>query len=506
MSSSIALPGVLSSPSSSYSSSLTSQQYDIFLGFRGEDTRNGFTSHLYYALDQNGINTYKDDVELRRGEEISPALLKAIEGSKISIVVFSENYASSTWCLDELLKILERKESKQQKVLPVYYKVDPSIVRHQKNSFENALAKHEDKFKDDAKVQRWKTALKQAANLSGFHLKINEDEYEFIQKIVQDVSTSLPNRFDLYVAENPVGIQSHVNYVIKTLLCIEENDKRMIGIFGSGGIGKTTIAKEMYNLIAKKFKGRCFLADVRESSKQNQGRLGQLQEKILSNILRKPLRVDDDHQGMELIRKRLCHKKILLVLDDVDHLDQLKKLCGTCDWFGSGSRIIVTTRDKSLLTKHSVSLNYPMTEMDHDEALQLFTQHAFKSDKPIDGFEDLIEDALRYARGLPLALKVVGSNLYGEDRNYWQSELEKYKTIPDKNIDDILKISYDGLDYFARKIFLDIACFFKGDKKEYITKILESCGFYPDAGIKRLNDKCLITIDEDDQLGMHDLL
>ncbi|KAF5451954.1 hypothetical protein F2P56_027004 [Juglans regia] len=274
MSFSIALPGVLSSPSSSYSSSLTSQHYDVFSSFHGEDTRNGFTSHLYHTLDQKGINTYKDDVELRRGEEISLALLKAIEESKISIVLFFENYASSTWCLDELLKILERKESKQQKVLPVYYKVDPSIVRHQKSNFQEEFAKHEDKFKDDAKVQNWKTALKQAANLSGFHLKTNEDEYEFIQKIVQDVSTSLPNRFDLHVIENPVGIQSHVNYVMETLLCLEKNDTRMIGISGSGGVGKTTIAKEMYNLIAKKFEGCCFLADVRESSKQNQGRLG----------------------------------------------------------------------------------------------------------------------------------------------------------------------------------------------------------------------------------------
>ncbi|KAG7945094.1 hypothetical protein I3843_15G136000 [Carya illinoinensis] len=174
MSSSIALPGVLSSPSS-YSSSLTSQRnYDVFLSFYGEDTRNGFTSHLYHALDRDGIKTYKDDVELRRGEEISLALFAAIEESKISIVVFSENYASSTWCLDELMKILDCKTSKQQKVLPVFYKVEPSTVRHQINGFKDALDKHEDRFKVDAKVQRSKTALKQAAGISGFHLTIDK--------------------------------------------------------------------------------------------------------------------------------------------------------------------------------------------------------------------------------------------------------------------------------------------------------------------------------------------
>ncbi|KAG7945089.1 hypothetical protein I3843_15G135500 [Carya illinoinensis] len=245
-----AFPGVLSSPSSSNSPVLTLQStHDVFLSFRGEDTRNNFTAHLYQALVQNGINTYRDDKELRKGEEISPALLKAIEESKISVIIFFKIYASSSWCLDELLKILECKESKQQKVLAVYYKVKPSTVRHQKNSFKNAFAEHEKRF-DDAKVQRWKTALNQTAGLCGFHLKKDQDESKFIQKIVQKVSTSLPNRFDLHVAEYPVGIHSRVEYINK-LLCIEENDVRMIGIHGIDGISKTTIAKQMYNLIAK---------------------------------------------------------------------------------------------------------------------------------------------------------------------------------------------------------------------------------------------------------------
>ncbi|KAG2668009.1 hypothetical protein I3760_15G140700 [Carya illinoinensis] len=207
--------------------------------------------------------------------------------------------------------------------------------------------------------------------------------------------------------------------------------------------------------------------------------------------------------------KRLCRKRILLVLDDVDCLDQLKQLGGRCDWFGSGSRIIITTRDEGLLTKHSVSWNYPMKEMDHDEALQLFTQHAFKSDKPVDGFADLIKDALRYASGLPLALKVVGSSLNGEDINYWKSELEKYKRIPKGDIQEKLKISYDGLDAFTKNIFLDIACFFKGDEREYVTKILDNRAFIAYSSIKQLKDKCLITFDQYDgsqYLRMHDLI
>jgi hypothetical protein len=153
---------------SSSSSSTDRWTYEVFLSFRGKDTRPNFTAHLHKALDQKGINTFIDDEKLRIGEEISPALVGAIEGSRISIVVFSETYASSKWCLDELLKIVECKETKGQIVVPVFYKVDPSDVRHQKNSFEEALAKHEERFKDDIKLQRWKAALNQVANLSGW--------------------------------------------------------------------------------------------------------------------------------------------------------------------------------------------------------------------------------------------------------------------------------------------------------------------------------------------------
>ncbi|KAF5468770.1 hypothetical protein F2P56_012897 [Juglans regia] len=131
------------SSSSSFSLDTSPWRYDVFLSFRGEDTRNTFTAHLHLALNRKGILTYLDEEKLRRGDEISPALLQAIEDSRIFVIVLSKNYASSTWCLDELLKILDQsKKSKQQRVLPVFYHVDPSDVRNQKESFGEALAKH----------------------------------------------------------------------------------------------------------------------------------------------------------------------------------------------------------------------------------------------------------------------------------------------------------------------------------------------------------------------------
>ena len=156
--------------SSSFSSapSTRSQRHDVFLSFRGEDTRDGFTGHLYNSLVQRGIKTFIDN-DLRRGEEISQALLRAIEESKLSLIVFSENYASSKWCLEELVHILECKRSKKQMVQPIFYKVDPSDVRHQRGKFGESHAPLECRFKDDIdKVLGWRAALSEAATLAGW--------------------------------------------------------------------------------------------------------------------------------------------------------------------------------------------------------------------------------------------------------------------------------------------------------------------------------------------------
>ncbi|KAK4573754.1 hypothetical protein RGQ29_031630 [Quercus rubra] len=150
------------------SSSFTHQpkKFDVFLSFKGEDTRLGFVGHLYNALCQRGINTFIDN-NLQRGEEISVGLLKVIESSRISIIVFSKNYASSKWCLDKLAKIVECKK-KDQLVLSIFYNIDPSEVRYQKGKIGEALSKHEEKLKD-YKVQSWREALFEAANIYGWH-------------------------------------------------------------------------------------------------------------------------------------------------------------------------------------------------------------------------------------------------------------------------------------------------------------------------------------------------
>ncbi|XP_034679823.1 TMV resistance protein N-like isoform X3 [Vitis riparia] len=154
--------------SAAASSSSSQTRYDVFLSFRGEDTRNNFTAHLYHALCQKGINTFIDDDKLERGQVISPALVAAIENSMFSIVVLSKNYAFSRWCLQELVKIVECMKSRRQRVVPIFYNVDPSDVRRQRGIFGEALAKHEENSENMERVQSWKDALTQVANLSGW--------------------------------------------------------------------------------------------------------------------------------------------------------------------------------------------------------------------------------------------------------------------------------------------------------------------------------------------------
>ena len=155
------------------STSITRYNYHVFLSFRGVDTRKNFTDHLYTALLQAGIHTFKDDEKIEKGKNIKDEIEKAIlHESKISIVVFSKNYASSTWCLNELVKILEHRKSSQHIVLPVFYDVDPTQVKKQTGSYGEAFARHEESFKyEKDMVERWRAALKEVAGLGGMVLQ-----------------------------------------------------------------------------------------------------------------------------------------------------------------------------------------------------------------------------------------------------------------------------------------------------------------------------------------------
>nr|XP_023892332.1 TMV resistance protein N-like [Quercus suber] len=333
-----------------------------------------------------------------------------------------------------------------------------------------------------------------------------ESETQFIEKIIKKISSTTSNRTQLFVDKYEVGIDSCVEE-IELLLDTKSNGVRMLGIYGLGGVGKTIIAKAVYNKIFDRFDRSCFLEDVREKSQINNGII-QLQETLLSKILQDPyLKVDSVPQGTELIMDRFCHTRLLLILDDVDKSNQIDKFLGSYDWFSSGSRIIITTRDKQVLTTLGKDrLVYEIKELDQREAYELFSLHAFQMNKPGEEYLEVAKQIIHYANGLPLALKVIGSDLCGTSIHEWKDALEKHKQIPHQDIQERLKISYDGLEKTEKDIFLHVACVFKGFKKNFVTDVLETCNLCPRYGIRKLINKCLVTVDQYGILLMHDLL
>ncbi|KAJ0794951.1 putative P-loop containing nucleoside triphosphate hydrolase, leucine-rich repeat domain superfamily [Helianthus annuus] len=277
-------------------------------------------------------------------------------------------------------------------------------------------------------------------------------------------------------------------------LDIASNEVRMIGIKGMGGAGKTTLARAVFDRISIHFEAKSFVENVREVSKASSSGLLSLQRKILSDLLNgQGNNVSSVHDGTNMMKTRLRGRKVLVVFDDVDHQEQLEALAGDLNWFKPGSRIIITTRDKQVLIAHRVKWIHDVTLLSDEEAIGLFCKHAFGKDLPIQEYETESLQVVRYAAGLPLTIKVLGSFLCGKDKPEWIDALARLKRIPLKETLAKLELSYESLEDDYKEIFLDVACILKGWEKNKAISMLESCGFQARIGLRVLEQRSLIT-------------
>ncbi|CAJ2635007.1 unnamed protein product [Trifolium pratense] len=389
-------------------------------------------------------------------------------------------------------------------VMPVFYDVDPSVVLHQQGAFGKKLhATAENRYLHrelrEITLLSWKSALTQAASLIGWDATNYRIEAELMQQIVGDILRKLKRGI-------PGGMELHVRKV--TELIVNQSSKvSWIGIWGMGGSGKTTTAKAIYNRLQDKFLNTSFIENVKKVCELENSGIIHLQQQLLSDILKTNMMIRSIAEGEMMISERFQGKKVLVVLDDVTTFDQLKALCANGNLFGPGSVIIVTTRDVQLLNLSMVDYVYIMEEMDENESLELFSWYAFRQPSPIKDFNELSRNVIAYCIELPLVLEVLGSYLFAKTKQEWLSVLSKLKRIPNDQVHEKLRISYDGLeDIMVKDIFLDICCFFIGKDRDYVTDILNGCGLYADVGIAVLIERRLVKIEKNNKLGMHDLI
>jgi hypothetical protein len=334
------------------------------------------------------------------------------------------------------------------------------------------------------------------------------DEAELKTAIVSKVRDHLRASQLPPVAPYQVGLKETSKELIEILNQMEKN-VGILSLVGMGGIGKTTLAKEIYRCFQKNdtFEKKSFLMDVRESA------ILDLQKQLARHLFEEDVK---DTEEFNKCFNRVMDHKVLIVIDDVDHKRQFDQLIPDINKLCPGSRIIITSRDSNVVNyimeknENCKYLRREMALLSTTDSRHLFNLHAFQSTDAIDGFQELAEKVADACCGLPLALEDIGCFLFekrGERDSMWPETIEPL--IQRKGIFDKLMISYNGLSLEARMMFLDIACFMIGQREHIAMQIFEACKFdyaEPASLFSSLKDKCLVKLDEDRRIIMHDLL
>ncbi|AED95217.1 disease resistance protein-like [Arabidopsis thaliana] len=461
----------------------TSKADEVFIDFSGIETRNSFVSHLSAAFRRRSVSVCLggDCTDV-----VTPR--KTNEGCKVFVVVFSEDYALSKQCLDTLVEFLERKDDGLV-IVPVYYGgVTESMVKQQTERFGVAFTQHQNNYSYD-QVAKWRDCLIQTASLPGHELNLQQEDSEFVEKIVADVREVLD-------ATGKIGIYSRL-LEIEKLLCKQSLKFYYLGLWGMPGIGKTTIAEAAFKQMSKDFDASFFVEDFHKE--YHKGRPYKLREEHLKKVPK-----GGSIRGPILSFKELREKKVLFVLDDVRNLMDFESFLGGIEGVSPGSVIILTSRDKQVLHQCQVEDVFEVPSLNEEEAVRLFARTAFHKEGPSDAkLMDVSKKVARYAGGNPKALCFYGRELEKKKKpEEMEEEFEKMRQCPPQEILSLFRSSYDALNDNERSIFLDIACFFNGEPCDDVMRILEGCGFFPHVGIDRLAERSLLTISKEKRVEM----
>ncbi|GLJ05878.1 hypothetical protein SUGI_0027100 [Cryptomeria japonica] len=434
--------------------------YDAFINHRGPDVKQSVASEIYSFLQRMGYRVFLDEPELKLGDPIPSNIQNAITTSIVQLCIFSPRYAESHWCLDELLLIMKTKAL----FIPVFCDVKPSDLRYpHKGIYAPAFAEYEERGRfNNERLQQWKEALKSSSRIRGYKFSTSNDNVKTLcTDIALAVKQEVENTRFMEVAKYPVGLDELVEDFER-----QTTEKgNVVGIFAMGGSGKTTLAKELFNRKRRSYHGSSFVFDVREASAKDE--LTCLESQLLKGLFLEDHKFMSKSEGTSFLKERMgrSSNQFLIVLDDVDDRQQLESLLFR-DALNCGSLVIVTTCDKSVLTKAGITSHFKLKEMKKCHAKELLIcRHALGQAKPPSGYEKLVNSFVDFCGGLPLAIEVSAANLFGTaDVNTWQSELQKFKSSLNLEIKAKLGISLGRLDREQKQIFMDIACFFIGKR------------------------------------------